>query len=356
MDSAISIFDCWCGRIIIAPISNKILKAIWITIWLLLRINSMYSIHNHFLSTISEFIQYFTLIIITYYLFIITTTIIIAGIFSKRVFNFLNFNKNDILLLTILQITCIFYQLLYPELSYCTQIFYNTINLLPIICAFLNVIIKIIPLNYFNLILQIWLFENLYFYGEFIVSLFFFIVWWLIIIPIENIIYACRLNDLWNFMIFIILESIPDIEPIRDPLCDFILNCALCALCAMLALMINPIFDVMTSTRFTNRNKNNPKSFQWSHLFFWLLEIEVLIFFTIFFDFYAVAIYWIALDQTVPPLLSLILTATNTYNLVRFLCYFREYEIHKCDDIKFRFFNFASLILTFYILKFIFNV
>ena len=63
-------------------------------------------------------------------------------------------------------------------------------------------------------------------------------------------------------MIFIILESIPDIEPIRDPLCDFILNCALCALCAMLALMINPIFDVMTSTRFTNRNKNNPKSFQ----------------------------------------------------------------------------------------------
>ena len=353
MDSAISIFDCWCGRIIIAPISNKILKAIWITIWLLLRINSMYSIHNHFLSTISEFIQYFTLTTITFYLFIITTTIIIAGIFSKKIFNFLNFNKNDILLLTILQIACIFYQLLYPDLSSYTQVFYHTINLLPIICAFLNVIIKIIHLNYFNLILQIWLFEKFYFYGEFILSLFFFIVWWLIIIPIENLIYACRLNDLWNWMIFIILESIPDIESIRDPLGDFIINCALCAL---FVLMIGFFFGITDSTRFTNRNKNNPELFQWSHLFSQLLEIEGFIFFTILFDILAIVVCWKIFNKTIPPLLSLLFTVANTYNLVIFLCYFREYEIHKCDDIKFRCFNFASLILTFYILKFIFNV
>ena len=92
---------------------------------------------------------------ITYYIFIIVTILIITGLFYKRIFSFLNFNKNDILLITILQHICMFYQISFLELSNSSQEFSNAFNFISILCAFLNVIVKAIPLNYFNLILQI---------------------------------------------------------------------------------------------------------------------------------------------------------------------------------------------------------
>ena len=351
MNDFTSISDCYCAQIIKDVITDNEFKAICIVIWLLVQTDIMYPNLNRLLSHFSNFILYFTMGKITYYIFIIVTILIITGLFYKRIFSFLNFNKNDILLITILQHICMFYQISFLELSNSSQEFSNAFNFISILCAFLNVIVKAIPLNYFNLILQIWFFGNFYFYGEFMISIFLSIITWCIFNPIEFIIYIFRLNDLWNHMIHILLIDVPTTK-----LWLLILLFTLGSYICIFFLMVNISDNLLKLKRFTTRNKTNPQLFDFSYIFTQVAIIVFSIGLIFIFEFITINTYVKDLHHNNSLLISLFWTFSHADILELFLCFFTEYEIHKCNNEKFRFLNFSSLLLPVYMIEYLLRI
>ena len=132
--------------IILIPLeltSDNIIRGFWIIFWIFINSSFIFDPLAPDLSIIINTYHTMTFAIISYYSFILTTILLILGIFYWPKLNYYNRYKgnNKIKLMFAIQFISMLYQLAYfSELSYFPQEFYYIINLLPLICCFLNIL------------------------------------------------------------------------------------------------------------------------------------------------------------------------------------------------------------------------
>ena len=287
--------------------SDIIMRGFWITFWS--SIISYITFDPSAPDPFTLFNSSMAFEIITYYSLISSTIFLILGIFYWPRFSYY-YDASKTAELLFIQFTSMLYQINYfSELSFFRKEFYYIINILPLICCYLNILAYSYLKENFKTMLFFWSIGNILIYFDLVFSPFMSILWLWIILPLIE-------------TFFMIIMCISYCTIVYD-----IINCL------QLKNLKNKNFNILSIIYVFPMIKN-------------LIKILSIIGVKICIEYIMIFLY-----GYIPILVSIAFTLTYGYTLNLLLSCFNVYDIHKCFPIKLLSLNYISLIFSIYVFK-----